>query len=537
MKAISNTMMEKLNLFENFTLMYNGGRNVLWNLNAPGLHVLLVAGHYIKLTGEKGKSSLLYHSERGDFFNKTYDILNRSGLTKDYIPEVWGYIRELNRFANISKDPETKANTNLQLFRFIQEFMEETLYGDFINRTGIEIEENKNIFKKLVVAADSFVVRMPDGNVRLLAGYPWFDQSWCRDAFISIMGLLLITGRFDYAKSVFNYFASQQNKEGLLPNRIFFSGSMDYASADGSLWFIEALNKYRLLVSSPSGDVFIKKMTPVVNKIISCYTKTSGEIFMDRDNLICVPARWTWMDAAPNGIPVTPRNGKPVEIQALFYNALGIAAEFNYISGDKKLAGEYSKLRKDVARAINARFFEFGRIYPFDVLDGDRHSDAIRPNALFLMSLSMAEDLLPQDKREAIIDTVEKELLTPYGPRTLTPNDPKYIGTYDTFAPMEQKDQAYHQGTVWPYLMSHYVFADLMARKNLEDEVSKIKERMNRLTYFIKDRDTMVELFSGSEPYLPGGTVSQAWSVGAMIEIIYSLNDFTLKKRKQKIKV
>ncbi len=533
MKAISNAMTEKLNLLENFTLYSDGGKNILWNINAPGLHVLLVAGHYIKFTGEKGKSALLYHSARGDFFNKTYDILNRAGLTKDYIPEAWGYIRELNKFASISKDPETKANTNLQLFRFIQEFMEEVLYNDFIIRTGSEIEENKDIFKKLVVAADSFVVRMPDGNVRLMAGYPWFDQSWCRDAFISISGLILLTCRFDYAKSVFNYFASQQNKEGLLPNRIYFSGAKDYGSADGSLWFIEALNKYRLQASSASGDAFIKKMTPVVNRIISCYTKSSGDLYMDSDKLIVVPAQWTWMDAAPGGVPVTPRNGKPVEIQALFYNALAIASEFNYLSGDKKLANEYTKLKKEVAKSINARFFEYGRLYPFDVLDGDPHSEAIRPNAVFLVSLSMVEDLLTQDKQEAIVDTIEKELLTPYGPRTLTPNDPKYIGTYDTFAPLHVKDQAYHQGTVWPFLMSHYMFANLRVRKDLDNEMAKIKGRTSRLMYLIKDKDTIVELFSGSQ-HLPGGTVSQAWSVSAMLEIIVAINDYALKKKKQK---
>jgi len=534
MKAISNIMTEKLNLLENFALMCDGGKTPLWNINAPGLHVLLVAGHYIKFTGERGKSALLYHSERGDFFNKTYDILNRAGLTKDYIPEAWGYLRELNKFASISKDPETKANTNLQLFRFIQEFMVEVLYNDFSDRVGKEIEENKDIFKKLIVAADSFVVRLPDGNVRLLAGYPWFDQSWCRDAFISMGGLLLLTGRYEYAKSVFSFFASQQNRDGLLPNRIYFSGTRDYNNADGSLWFIEALNKYRLQVGAAAGDAFIKKMTLVVNNIIACYTKPAGDIYLDRDNLVTVPAQWTWMDAAPGGRPVTPRNGKPVEIQALFYNALSIGSEFNYISGDKKLAGEYDALKKEVAKSINNRFFEYGRAYPFDVVDGDGHSGAVRPNALFLLSLSEVDDLLTQERKIAILDTIEKELLTPYGIRTLTPNDPKYIGTYDTFARIDIKDQAYHQGTAWPYLLSHYVYADLKVRKKTDTELTAIREIISRLLYMIKDKDTVCELFSGSEPYLPGGTVSQAWSVAAMLEILYTLNDFTLKKRKQK---
>lgn len=534
MKAISNVMAEKLNLLENFTLAYNDGKDILWDIKAPGLHVLLVCYHYIKYTGETGKAALLYHSERGDFFSKTYDILTRAGLTRDYIPEAWGYIRELNKFASISKDPETKANTNIQLFRFIQEFMGEILINDFISRTGTELEESGDVFRKLIVAADSFVVRIPDGNIRVMAGYPWFDQSWCRDTFVSLSGLLLATGRYEYAKSVFNFFASQQNKEGMLPNTVYSNGAKNFNSADGSLWFIEALNKYRLAVKSASGDAFIKKMTSVVNKIIACYIQPYGDIYMDKDSLIVVPAQWTWMDAAPNGRPVTPRNGKPVEVQALFYNALAIASEFNYLSGDKKLAAEFATLKKKVAIAINNRYFDYGRMYPFDVIDGDSHADAIRPNALFLVSLSMVDDLLPQYKKEAIMDTVEKELLTPYGPRTLTPNDPRYIGTYDTFAPLEVKDQAYHQGTIWPYLISHYAFAALRISKNPEGTIIRIKDRMSSLLYSVKDKDTIGELFSGSEPHRPGGTVSQAWSVAGMLETLDTLNGFAIKNRRQK---
>jgi glycogen debranching enzyme len=534
MKAISSVMAEKLNLLENFTLVSNDGKDILWDVRAPGLHVLLVCYHYIKYTGEAGKSALLYHSVRGDFFNKTYDILNRAGLTKDYIPEAWGYIRELNKFATISKDPETKASTNIQLFRFIQEFMGDILINDFITRTGTELGENGDVFKKLIVAADSFVARVPNGNVRLLAGYPWFDQSWCRDTFVSMGGLLLLTGRYEYAKSVFNFFASLQNKNGLLPNRVFFNGVMDYNSADGSLWFIEALNKYKLSAKSASGDAFIKKMTSVVNKIISCYTSPSGDIYLDKDNLVVTPAQWTWMDAAAGGKPVTPRNGKPVEIQALFYNALSIASEFNCLCGDKKLAAEYDSLRKKVAVSINNRFFDYGRVYPFDCLDGDSHCNAIRPNALFLISLSMVDDLLPLYKKEAIIDIVEKELMTPYGPRTLTPNDPAYIGAYDTFAPMEIKDLAYHQGTVWPYLMAHYAAAALKISKNPESTIQKIKDKLSSLVYSIKDKDTIGELYSGSEPQHPGGAVSQAWSVSAMMETLDTLNNFAIKSKRQK---
>ncbi|MHB9155256.1 MAG: amylo-alpha-1,6-glucosidase [Endomicrobiales bacterium] len=524
MKTISNAMIEKLNRLENFTLRSQGG--ILWDVNAPGLHILLGSYMYIKFTGERGKAALVHHSASGDFFNKTYDILTKAGLTRDVAPEVWGYIRELNKYASTNKDPETKASANLQLFRFLQELLENILSQEFMARTGRELLEPQEIFRKLVVAADSFVVHNPDGSIQLFGGYPWFDHSWGRDTFISLNGLLLITERFEYAKSVFNFYARMQDKEGLLPNRVLPNGKREYNSADASLWFVEALKKYHLAAKSKEGDTFVKKMIPTVNKIIDCYTKPSGEIYLDADKLVAVPAQWTWMDAAPGGRPVTPRNGKPVEIQALFYNALAVASEFNYLLGNRRLAARYDELGKSVAEAVNKRFFKGGRPYPWDVLDGDPHGGAVRPNAVFLLSLSKGENLLPQDKKEAVLQVIESELLTPYGLRTLSPNDAAYAGRYETFAPMEVKDRYYHQGTVWPFLMSHYVTAKarVWKDKNADELKNCIREKISSLIYTVKDKDTVPELFGGSEPYAPGGAVSQAWSVAAMIEIIDFLN-------------
>ncbi|MDI6641795.1 MAG: amylo-alpha-1,6-glucosidase, partial [Elusimicrobiota bacterium] len=346
-------------------------------------------------------------------------------------------------------------------------------------------------------------------------------------------GLLLTTRRFEEAKSVFRYYAKYQKEDGLIPNRIFPDGKALYNTADGSLWFVEAVYRYYQATEDIN---FVKEMLPVVNKIIGCYTAKSGDIYMDKDNLVVVPAQWTWMDAAPNGKdPVTPRNGKPIEIQSLFYNALGIASEFNRLAKNEVVAGfslpQLSELKKKVKIAINEKFFNVAaglpyRNYPFDVLDGDQHKDAVRPNAVFLLSLSKVNDLLPEDKKRTIIDTVEKELLTPFGLRTLSPNDPKYIGKYDTFAPQEVKDQAYHQGTVWPYLISHYIFAkiELMKNRPYEEVVSEIKNSINNLIYIIREKGTIPEVFSGNIPYIAGGTVSQAWSVAAMLDIFDLLN-------------
>jgi len=526
MKAINNTIIEKLNCSESFTLRYDDGESVLWDINAPGLHVLLVAYHSMRFAGARGKWSLLYHSHTGDFFKKAYDILGRAGLTEEFAPEIWGYIRKLNKYANASSSPDVKANTNVQLFTFIQDFLENIQYKEYVSRTNKRIKDNLDAFKELLVAADSFVIRDLDGSIQIYAGYPWFSHSWCRDTFIAMPGLLLVTERYEYAKSVFSYYARHQNKEGLLPNRILSPLNKDYNTADGSLWFIEALHRFYIAAQSKDADNFVKRMTPVINKIMDRYTGPDGEIYLDDDNLVCVPAQWTWMDAAPVGRPVTPRNGKPVEIQALFYNALGIVSRFNSIAGHKKVAQKYDALRHDVRAAINDRYFPEGRGYPLDVIDGDPHFDAVRPNALFLVSLSNVADLLPRERQQAIVETVERELLTPYGLRTLAPSDCRYIGRYDTFAPMKVKDLAYHQGTVWPYLMSSYVNAkkNIMAGRGSEEINAEIKPRIDKLIHWIYTNDTLPEVFGGDEPFPAGGAVSQAWSVGAMLEIFDILN-------------
>ncbi|MBN1822849.1 MAG: hypothetical protein JW803_00870 [Endomicrobiales bacterium] len=532
MKPISSMVIEKLNKVENFTLRYDGGRNILWDINAPGLNVLLVAYQYIKYTGEKGKAALVHHSIKGDFFTKAYDIFGRAGLTRSFLPEVWGYMRELNKYADISGDPEVKANANIQLLRFIQEFMEKIIYEDFISKSNEEITEYSDIFKKLLVAGDSFVAATTDGKTQIFAGYPWFDQAWARDTFVSMNGILLIPERYNYARSVFECYVKNQNREGLLPNTIFVSGRKDYNTADGSLWFIEALNRYRIALKSRESDVFIKKMIPTVNRILDCYIKPAGDIHLDKDSLVVVPAQWTWMDAAPKGKPVTPRNGKPVEIQALFYNALAVASDLNYFLGDRRRAEKYEELKKAVARSVNARYFEHDRVYPYDVLDGDEHCDTVRPNAVFLLSLSKVEDLLPMERKLSILDVIEKELLTPYGLRTLTPHDPKYIGNYDTFASQDEKDLAYHQGSVWPYLLSHYLLAKMRVSKDVQETTSYVKKCINSLIYAVKDKDTLPELFSGDQPHKMGGAVSQAWSVAALTEMLYFLNIEANSRRK-----
>ncbi len=347
LEPVHKDIIKKLQKVENLTLRYNEGKDILYDLNVPGLHLLLVAYQYIKFTGERGQWTLWHHSFHNDFFTKVYDILNKAGLTEEILPEAWKELRELKREADALKDARAKANINIQLFGFIQGLLENILYQQYIARGNKAIEDA--LFKKLLVAADSFVARDEEGGVKILAGYPWFDQSWGRDTFISLPGLLLTTGRYEDAKAVFRYYAKYQRADGIIPNRIFLDGKVHYNTADGSLWFVDALYRY---YQTTRDTEFMEEMLPVVNKILDCYTSPQGDVYLDEDNLVVVPAQWTWMDADPEGKghPVTPRNGKPVEIQGMFYNALGIAAELNLYFGNTERAEELNRAREEIER-------------------------------------------------------------------------------------------------------------------------------------------------------------------------------------------
>ncbi|MCS7151841.1 MAG: 4-alpha-glucanotransferase [Endomicrobia bacterium] len=515
------TMLRNVSM-EHFKLMYDEGRKELpfGDINAPHLHSLLVSYQWMMFVGEQGKWSLLHHSYHNDFFRKLYDILNKAGITQESFPEIYTYIKQLNRLASAAVSVEEKANINIQLFGFIQGLLENILYQEYMSTTRKEVKQNKDVFAKLLLAADSFVVRDKDGEVKILAGYPWFNQSWGRDTFISLTGLLITTGRFKEAKEVFRYYAKHQ-RDGIIPNRIWPDGKAEYNTADASLWFVEALYRYYEITKDKE---FMEEMLPVINRILYAYTSTdrTKPIYMDDDGLVVSPAQWTWMDAAPNGKPVTPRNGKPVEIQALFYNALKIAAKFNRLLGNSEIAARYENIAAQVKISINNKYFADGRVYPYDVIDGDPHKDAVRPNALMLVSLSNVDDLLDDSRKHNIVKVVENELLTPVGLRTLSPVDPKYRGDYQTFAPMEVKDQAYHQGTVWPWLVREYIFAKLklLEDRPYDEAVEMISSNINNLVYFVRSNGTIPEVFSGNVPHSQGGCVSQAWSVAAILEIL-----------------
>ncbi|MFB0554250.1 MAG: amylo-alpha-1,6-glucosidase, partial [Phycisphaerae bacterium] len=307
------------------------------------------------------------------------------------------------------------------------------------------------------------------GRTTILAGYPWFAD-WGRDAFISLPGLLLSTGRFDEAKSVLTTFATAAD-EGMIPNRFDDrSGTTYFNSVDASLWFINAAFQYLKASSGLSADLsrshsktFMQELLPTIRWIIDSYHKgTRFDIHADADGLITAgdnQTQLTWMDAKYDGLAFTPRCGKAVEVNALWYNSLCLLAQFKEDRGQRKeiLTSDFRLLSSEidkVQRSFCELFWNESKGYLNDcILPDGSVDDSLRPNQIFAVSLPFSA--LSPSQQKSVVNVVQKQLLTPYGLRTLNVQDSRYKGVYT--GPQQQRDEAYHQGTVWAFLMGPFV--------------------------------------------------------------------------------
>ncbi len=382
----------------------------------------------------------------------------------------------------------------------------------------------------LCIAADQFITkRRTDQNHRatVLAGFPWFAD-WGRDAFIALPGLLLSTGRFDEARSVLTTFA-QAADEGMIPNRFDDHGETAYFnSVDASLWFINAAFQY--LNATGDSRTFAQQLLPTIRWIIDSYQKgTRFGIRADADGLIIAgngDTQLTWMDAKYDGVAFTPRCGKAVEVNALWYNSLCCLVQ--YYAGRN---AENAKNYKSTAEKVGANFCELfwneevGYLNDCVLPDPPQRADAtLRPNQIFAVSLPFAPPLSPHQQR-SIVDVVQRELLTPYGLRTLNVRHSDYKGMYT--GPPRQRDEAYHQGTVWPYLIGAFVEAYLkvneFSRKSKKEADEFIQPLMQHLTEE-SCLGSVSEIFDGDVPHKPRGCIAQAWSVAELIRAYGLIN-------------
>lgn len=366
----------------------------------------------------------------------------------------------------------------------------------------------------LTAAADQFIAARERCKT-VIAGYHWFAD-WGRDTMIALPGLTLATGHAEIAKSILAEFANHVD-QGMLPNRFPDAGETpEYNTVDATLWFFEAV---RSLLQYTNDYEFVRgTLYAVLSDIIDWHVRgTRYNIHVDDDGLLYSGepgAQLTWMDAKVGDWVVTPRHGKPVEIQALWYNALRVmeqlATKFKDVTAKKKYAGMADKART----SFNSLFWneEAGCLY--DVVNGDARDGSIRPNQI--LAVSLANSMLEPKRAKRILRVVERELLTPHGLRTLSPRDPNYIGRYE--GNPRSRDGAYHQGTVWPWLMGPLItaYVKTFGRKAGQDFahewLSQFQAHLNEACL-----GQVSEIFDGDHPYTPRGCVAQAWSVAELL--------------------
>ncbi len=351
----------------------------------------------------------------------------------------------------------------------------------------------------LARSADSFLVKR-GSNLSLIAGYHWFDD-WGRDAMIALPGLLLSTGRFEAARQVLRSFAGAM-KDGVLPNDL---GAHSYNTVDASLWFAQAVGRYY----DATGDLdFVAELWPRLLEVVRRYSRAGEDFGADDDGLIISGPALTWMDARVETRPVTARAGKCCEINALWYCLLRRMERLA-----QELGTPLEPMILDLANKVQrsySRFWNSENGCLFDVID---HEDAsIRPNQIIA---AIAPDLLPDVMRKSILEVVTRELLTPFGLRTLSPRDPRYAGRY-AGGPKE-RDSSYHQGTVWPWLIGPYIDLLLAVQGRSDETLKRGLEALRPLLDLAAEMGTIPEVFDGDLPQKPGGCFSQAWSVGEVL--------------------
>lgn len=395
------------------------------------------------------------------------------------------------------------------------------------DRSTDTLQIKNPVLARLIVAADQFVVVRPDytqshasgsylspNRKTIIAGYPWFTD-WGRDTMISLPGLLLSTGRYSETRGLLKAFATFVH-DGLIPNR-FPDGSEqpEYNTIDATLWMFHAIDRYL----ATTGDWgLVKDLFPTLETIIQWHIRgTAYGIGVDpADGLLRggVPGiQLTWMDAKVEDRVITPRHGKPVEVNALWYCALAVMETWAvHLSRD---ASQYSQLRSQVEKHFAARFWYEEGGYLYDVVDVDgvagQNDAALRPNQLFAASLT--RDLLSEEQTARILQQVTEHLLTPVGLRSLSPTDAAYCHTFNGNA--AHRDGAYHQGTVWQWLIGPYIDVHLRVHNDRSALLALLQPLVQRL--WVACIGTISEVAEPEPPFTAAGCFAQAWSIAEFL--------------------
>ncbi len=386
---------------------------------------------------------------------------------------------------------------------------------------AVMVEGEPDWIKRLVLAADQFIVDRPSktdpAGKTVIAGYPWFGD-WGRDTMIALPGLTLVTGRHEIAASILRTFASYV-EQGVLPNRFLDdaaspSDQAEYETADAALWFFYALSLYL----QRSGDLeLIKSLYPTLDDIMQWHVQGTRYVAQDEsDGLLQTreaEVALTWMNARDGERLITPRLGKPVEINALWHNALGAMAHFTTQLGQAKQAARWQEMAERVAASFETRFWYAQGGYLYDVVDGPEGDDAtLRPNQIFAVSLPYSP-LKDREKARSVVDTVARHLQSSYGLRTLSTRDPAYVPRYG--GNPTARENAYHQGTVWAWLIGPFATAHF----KIYGDAAKARSFLRPFADHLADRGvgTISEIFDGDPPHTPRGCIASAWSVAQVL--------------------
>jgi predicted glycogen debranching enzyme len=386
-----------------------------------------------------------------------------------------------------------------------------------------------DMLRQLALAADQFIVKReipsdteggePISLKTVIAGYHWFTD-WSRDTMISLPGLCLHTGRFEDAKKILAVFAKSVSM-GMLPNRFQdYNEPPEYNNVDGTLWYFNAVYSY--LQKTGDREFVLHEILPVLKEIIDWHFKgTRYNIHVEPDGLLYAGEagqQLTWMDARIGGWVVTPRMGRPVEIQALWYNALKIFELMLLLNGEKVAAEEIKGRARLAKKSFDEKFwFEQGN-YLYDNIDENGNPDtSLRPNQVFALCLNF--QLVDGDRAERIMEIIRAKLYTPVGLRSLSPDDPRYKGQYGG-SPLS-RDSAYHQGPVWSWLLGPFIEAGM--KTGGETYRAEASGMIDRFAYHLNEGciGSVSEIFDGDAPHHPRGCVAQAWGVAEMLRVSF----------------
>ncbi len=477
-----------------------------------------------------------YHHDPNWWFHFNYDMEKEKGL--DFVEDLFApgeFSITLQKGDSLgiiisTDDPSGKDADEL--------FAKENFRRQLLTNDLPEVE----MVKQLVLAADQFIVRKPahmplssngspeeavSRSTTVIAGYHWFTD-WTRDTMIALPGLCLSIGRYEDAKNILSALAKNIS-QGMLPNHFPDNGEpIGYNNVDGTLWYFIAVYKY--LAATADKEFVLDKLLPVLQDIIEWHFKgTRHGIHATDDGLLYSGEeglQLTWMDAKIGDWVVTPRMGKAVEINALWYNALSIYATLLELNGNAEEAISTFEKAALAKKSFNEQFWNNEKGYLYDVIDGDKKDDSLRPNQLFAISLPFS--LIDREKSRSILKIVTVKLYTLVGLRTLSPDDPSYVSCYEGNA--HQRDACYHQGTVWSWLLGPYI--DALAK--LGSSPSLLKNVIDNFIYHLNEAclGSVSEIFDAEFPHHPKGCVAQAWAVAEILRVI---NDHNLVAEEEPI--